>query len=118
MSAQMGCTRDTIAAFPSNRKESDIKYPPASRAIVFLDEKDDSIDDGVMWAIKFSPNCWPNIPASWHNLGEVLSFADGHAEHWRWLENTTVVGKFPYAAVTTPVDRDFNRVVQAYATMN
>ena len=73
----------------------------------------DSIDDGVIWAIALSPRSWPNIPASWHNRGDVLSFADGHAEHWRWLEKTTIVAKFPYGAVTSPEDRDFERVRRA-----
>lgn len=118
MSAQMGCPRVTIPGFPPNRKESDIRYPLPSRAIVFMDEKNDSIDDGAIWAISLSPRSWPNVPASWHNRGEVLSFADGHAEHWRWLENTTVVAKFPFGAVTSPVDRDFDRVVEAYASKN
>jgi prepilin-type processing-associated H-X9-DG protein len=29
-------------------------------------------------------------PATRHNGGGVLSFADGHAEAWRWLESTTL----------------------------
>ena len=118
MSAQMGCTRVTNPGFPPNLKQSDILYPPPSRAIVFMDEKNDSIDDGVIWAISLSPRSWPNIPASWHNRGEVLSFADGHAERWRWFENTTIIGRFPYAAVTVPVDRDFDRVRESYASKN
>jgi prepilin-type N-terminal cleavage/methylation domain-containing protein len=116
MSAQMGCDVVTNPGYPPNQKEADILYPPPSRAFVFMDEKSDSIDDGVIWAIALSPRSWPNIPASWHNRGDVLSFADGHAEHWRWLENTTIVAKFPYGAVTSPVDRDYDRVRRAYAS--
>jgi len=116
LSAQMGCSRETNPGFPPNKKEADIRNPTPGKAIVFMDEKNDSIDDGVIWAISLAPRSWPNVPASWHNRGEVMSFADGHAEHWRWLEQTTIIAKFPYAAVTTPVDRDFERVREAYAS--
>src|SRR5262249_28754219 len=27
-----------------------------------------------------------NVPATRHNSGAVLSFADGHAEWWRWVD--------------------------------
>ena len=118
MSTQMGCDMLLIAGYPPNKREADIRYPSPSKAFVFMDEKDDSIDDGVIWAISLSPRSWPNIPASWHNRGDVLSFADAHAEHWRWLEETTVVAKFPYGAVNSPVDRDFDRVRAAYASPN
>ena len=115
MSAQMGCDMVLIPDYPPNKKEADIRYSPPSNAFVFMDEEADSIDDGVIWAISLSPPCWPNIPASWHNRGDVLSFADGHVEHWRWFEETTVVAKYPFGAVTFPVDRDFDRVRSAYA---
>ncbi len=116
MSARMGCDVETNPGFPPNKKEADILYPPPSRAFVFMDEKSESIDDGVIWVIALSPRSWPNVPASWHNRGNVLSFADGHAEHWRWLEKTTLVAKFPYGAVTSPEDRDFERVRRAYTS--
>ena len=104
-----------IPAFPTNKKESDIRNPPPSKAFVFIDERNDSIDDGY-FAITLSPPSWQNLPASWHSTGDVLSFADGHAEHWRWLETTTVKDFFPFGALTKPTDRDFNRVQAAYAS--
>ena|SRR5437867_10078435 len=120
MSGQMnGDQPGMIADFPPNKKESDIRYPPPSKAFVFIDERDDSIDDGY-FAIVFSltPNSgsWQNIPASWHSTGDVLSFADAHAEHWRWKETTTVKDFFPYGPLTKPIDRDFERVRAAYAS--
>jgi prepilin-type N-terminal cleavage/methylation domain-containing protein len=115
MSGQMGGDTVLIPAFPTNKKEPDIRFPPPSKAFVFIDERDDSIDDGY-FAITLSPPSWQNVPASWHNRGDVLSFADAHAEHWRWLENTTVAAKFPYGVLHTPVDRDFIRVQAAYAS--
>jgi len=96
---------------------TDISRPAPSKAFVFIDERDDSIDDGY-FAIQTNPRSWQSVPAAWHSRGEVLSFADDHAEHWRWLEPTTPIAKFPYGAVNSPVDRDFDRVVAAYASDN
>ena len=114
MSGQMGGDTALIPAFPPNQKESDIRFPPPSRALVFIDERSDSIDDGY-FAITLSPPSWQNLPANWHNIGDVLSFADAHAEHWRWYETTTVKGFFPFAPLSKPTDRDFDRVRAAYA---
>ncbi|MDP6084008.1 MAG: hypothetical protein QF497_13755, partial [Verrucomicrobiota bacterium] len=33
---------------------------------------------------------WISFPATRHNNGTVLSFADGHAESWRWVEKNTM----------------------------
>jgi len=115
MSGQMnGDAPGMIPAFPPYQKESDIRYPPPSKAFVFIDERSDSVDDGY-FAITLSPPSWQNIPASWHSTGVVLSFADAHAEHWRWKETTTVKDFFPYGPLTKPTDRDFDRVHAAYA---
>jgi prepilin-type N-terminal cleavage/methylation domain-containing protein len=120
MSGQMGGDTALITGFPPNQKESDIRFPPPSRAFVFIDERNDSIDDGY-FAITFDPKTpgsgsWQNLPASWHNIGDVLSFADAHAEHWRWYETTTVKGFFPFAPLSKPTDRDFDRMRAAYAS--
>jgi prepilin-type N-terminal cleavage/methylation domain-containing protein len=117
LSGQMAGDIDLIANFPTNKKETDIAHPPPSKAFVFIDEREDSIDDGY-YAIQTNPRSWQNVPASWHSRGDVLSFADAHAEHWRWLETTTVIARFPYGAVNFPVDRDFDRVAAAYASDN
>ena len=115
MSGQMAGDLGLIANFPPNLKETDIHFPPPSRAFVFIDERNDSIDDGY-YAISLSPPSWQNVPASWHNRGDVLSFADAHAEHWRWFEGSTVSAVFPFGAINQPLDRDFDRVHRAYAS--
>jgi len=115
LSGQMAGDVALISDFPPNKKEADIRFPPPSKALVFIDERDDSIDDGY-FAISLSPASWQNVPAFWHDRGDVLSFADAHAEHWRWLESTTITAKFPYGMVKTPLDRDFDRVHRAYAS--
>ena len=74
-------------------KESSINSPGPSQAFVFVDEDKESIDDGF-FAIRNpagrNDGFWQNAPASRHGNGGILSFADGHAENWRWIENTAV----------------------------
>jgi prepilin-type N-terminal cleavage/methylation domain-containing protein/prepilin-type processing-associated H-X9-DG protein len=72
-------------------KTTDIKDPSPSQAFVFVDENAESIDDGffAVQAKVANAGYWQNSPASRHGNGGVLSFADGHAESWRWVEPTT-----------------------------
>lgn len=67
---------------------SDLVEPAPSMASVFLDEDPYSIQNG---ALGIEPGHtkqayhW-NLPASRHNNAGVLTFADGHAELWRWQD--------------------------------
>ncbi len=86
---------DPAAAFvnpgiPFFLKSTDISRPSPSEANVFIDENPDSIDDGF-FAVRALPNVWlwQNTPASRHGNGGLVSFADGHAELWRWREGDT-----------------------------
>ena len=76
------------AKYPQYKRESEINNPGPSEAMVFLDESYETLDDGY-FAVKApapdGPNIWQNSPtASRHNRGAGFSFADGHAEIWRW----------------------------------
>ncbi|MCC7377267.1 MAG: prepilin-type N-terminal cleavage/methylation domain-containing protein [Verrucomicrobiales bacterium] len=75
---------------PFFRKSTDISKPGPSQANVFIDEEKDSIDDGF-FAVRALPNVWlwQNAPASRHGNAGLVSFADGHAEIWRWREGDT-----------------------------
>jgi prepilin-type N-terminal cleavage/methylation domain-containing protein/prepilin-type processing-associated H-X9-DG protein len=67
-------------------------YPAPAGASVFLDEDEWSIQNGALGILPPNlPECfyW-NLPASRHNRGGVLSFGDGHAELWRWLDPNIV----------------------------
>ncbi len=101
--------------YPINRRYDNIQRPPPSKAFVFIDEHPLSIDDGF-FAILVDERSWQNFPAAWHQNGLNLSFADGHAEHWRWLEAQTLRLRGFFTPALKPVDRDFDRVAQAYAT--
>jgi len=75
------------AKYPQYRRETDIKDPSPSEAMVFLDESKETVDDGY-FAVKApapdGPDVWQNSPTVRHNKGAGFSFADGHAEIWRW----------------------------------
>jgi prepilin-type N-terminal cleavage/methylation domain-containing protein/prepilin-type processing-associated H-X9-DG protein len=116
MSGQMhGDAAINGAKYPINRRYDNIQHPPPAQAMVFIDEHPDSIDDGY-FAILVDDRSWQNYPASWHQNGVNLSFADGHAEHWRWLEDKTLKLRAYFTPALKPVDRDFDRVSRAYAT--
>ncbi len=78
--------------FRTFRKVSEIVQPPPSRAFVFLDEREDSIDDGF-FAVDMSGKGFKtrivNYPAHYHNGAGSLSFADGHAEIKEWRDPRT-----------------------------
>ena len=73
---------------PSFKKFTLIKQPTTAQLFVFIDVNEDEIID-AMFGIPtqgspFPQDSWWDIPANRHNQGCNLSFADGHAEHWRW----------------------------------
>lgn len=87
------------------RKLSDMVNPGPANTFVFLDEREDSINDG-MFVVDMTG--YPNlastvrvdIPASYHNSSGGFSFADGHAEIKRWQDERT---RPPYKpGVVTP----------------
>ena len=55
-----------------------------ARLFVFLDEHESFIDDASFTVNPAPGDTWSNIPADRHSHGCDFSFADGHAEHWRW----------------------------------
>jgi len=89
--------------------------PGPSRASVFLDEREDSIDNGAcgIYPVSAGIGYW-NVPGTRHSRGCNLTFADAHAEHWRWLDpwiTTTPIGAVKFT-LTSPNDRDAQRIQQ------
>ena len=81
------------------RKTKLSQITASARVFVFLDEHEDSIDDGVFFVHvhgddgeqveaqthpAFGGAHWMSLPADRHSQGCNLSFADGHVEHWKW----------------------------------
>ena len=73
-------------------KNGDIAPIGASTLWVLLDECPDSINDGF-FSVRMQPDAsakWTDVPASTHNGAGGFSFADGHAEIKKWLDNNTL----------------------------
>jgi prepilin-type N-terminal cleavage/methylation domain-containing protein/prepilin-type processing-associated H-X9-DG protein len=82
MSVAMG-SPDGAFDGKSFHKSSDITGISPSMTFVFIDERDDSIDDGE-FLVFLTMNEIPNFPAAYHAGSGALSFADGHAEMHRY----------------------------------
>jgi prepilin-type N-terminal cleavage/methylation domain-containing protein/prepilin-type processing-associated H-X9-DG protein len=97
-------------------KLGEINRPGPVRANVFVDEGTDpdlgrcSIDDGFFAVRSDVRNAgfWQNTPASRHGNNGLVSFADGHAELWRWVEPTTAK-LWGLDKTTKAGDRDLER---------
>ncbi len=98
-------------------KQGDIRNPSPSSAFVFIDEHVKSIQQSAFgsntaeWQLfGTSKWTWISFPATRHNNGTVLSFADGHVESWRWKEsNTKEIGKESGWVVLKPGKADQDR---------
>jgi prepilin-type N-terminal cleavage/methylation domain-containing protein/prepilin-type processing-associated H-X9-DG protein len=94
------------------RKTSDILDPSPAQAFVFVDEHEDSIDDGYFWVSM--PTVWPDtawidLPASRHSGAGTFAFADGHADIKKWLDPRTrlPVKRYPHSHdLRSPQNRD------------
>ena len=75
--------------FPAMYSESDMHKVPPSLVFVFADESPPSIND-VFFGVLATGDRWWDIPAVWHSGGCNFSFADGHAEYWKWKDTRTL----------------------------
>ena len=74
--------------YPPYRKFSEIRFPGPSGNLTFVAEHESSIDDEVL-AMEVPDERfarWRNPPAGHHGNAEVLGFADGHSELWKWTQ--------------------------------
>ena len=74
-------TGDFGSQYPMVKKTWQINRPSPSEALVFLDESQNSVDDGI-YAMTWTQ--WKNTPGTRHARGCTFSFADGHVERWKW----------------------------------
>ncbi|SRR6266542_1500225 len=91
-------TAPYTAGYKQFRKISEITAPTPSRAFVFIDEREDGINDGDFQINMsgFDPSLpsyyvLVDFPSDWHNRGANLSFVDGHTETWRWRDPRTLL---------------------------
>jgi prepilin-type N-terminal cleavage/methylation domain-containing protein/prepilin-type processing-associated H-X9-DG protein len=89
MNGWMGYTnRPLETTFQFIRKTTDLVKLSASDAFVFIDERDDSVDDGF-FGVSMGGATMVEIPAGYHGGGGPVTFADGHAELHRWQSTDT-----------------------------
>ena len=86
------------------------KLPPV-RTLVFVDESPISLNDGYFF-LAATGNAWTDVPAARHSRGCNFSFADGHVEHWRWMDSRTLALT---PSATTPNNPDLQRMQAAIA---
>jgi prepilin-type N-terminal cleavage/methylation domain-containing protein/prepilin-type processing-associated H-X9-DG protein len=94
----------------SVRRLTDIKPPTSpgpSKMIVFVDENEFSLDDAdFAVSVVGGPHdgTWWNLPGSRHSNGTTFSFADGHAEYWKWHGTAVLTFKGYFQAADSSDD--------------
>lgn len=89
--------------FKTYKKMSDFTKPSPANTFVFLDEREDSINDSsfsvnLLADLDQNNNLTPetfmmvDFPASYHNRAAGFTFADGHAEIHKWQDTRTIPG--------------------------
>ncbi len=98
-SVSMNCWMNYVGTAPIGqdqfrvfRRLDEITEPPPARAWVFMDEREDSINDGLFQTNLKDRRMAAKIvdyPASYHNRAAGIVFADGHAELKHWQDSRT-----------------------------
>ena len=103
---------------PSYKKYTQIKNPSPLALFTFLDVHQDEIYDANFgmpaMAVWGDNRLWWDIPADRHLQGCNFSFADGHAEHWKWRAPKTVSSRFTTQYVRDDELPDYRRMQDAY----
>jgi prepilin-type N-terminal cleavage/methylation domain-containing protein/prepilin-type processing-associated H-X9-DG protein len=71
-------------------KASEIRKPAPSKAFVFIDESEGSIENSRFYMYQPGIWLWVDFVSTRHNNAGVLSFADGHSELWKWKEPNSI----------------------------
>lgn len=92
-------------------KTSDMVVPAPANLLVVTEEDPFSINDGCFATSVGSP-AWVDWPSALHNVGCVVSFADGHTELHKWLSRGTRLTGPAYTGYVAASDPDWNWVAQ------
>jgi len=76
-----------VKLVPTFKKLTRIRNPNPTSCLVFIDESEETLLDaefGMPTDFYDGSRNWWDLPANRHSQGANLSFADGHAGHWKW----------------------------------
>ncbi len=99
----------TYNGLPTMTRFTQMIQPPPARALVYIDEHEQSIDDGSFGLYAQGWWAWFNLPAHRHSCGCNLTFGDGHAEYWKWRGSDVLTFR-GYGFPTSPQDPDLPRL--------
>ena len=85
-----------------------------SNELVFVEESDRRSNSN-MGTFAQDPKCWGrnrwvDYVANFHDGGDNMSFADGHAEHWKWEDPGTLEASAREQFYWTPENPDLQRL--------
>jgi prepilin-type N-terminal cleavage/methylation domain-containing protein/prepilin-type processing-associated H-X9-DG protein len=101
-----------ISGYPVMYTENQMRIPVPTATFVFVDESTATLNDGWFF-LSATGDTWYDVPASRHSRGCNFSFADGHAEHWRWIDPRTPSATYQSS---TPNNPDKKRLQAAIDT--
>ena len=86
LNQQIKATHKIGRTVPYVTKTSELTEPGPSFRMVFVDE---GSGDWDTWIAQWGTVASEPLPVH-HSDGTCLSFADGHVEHWKWIDPETV----------------------------
>jgi len=93
-------------AWPHIKRLSAVKRP--AQTFVFIEEYDPRGFNLGSFALPRHGDSWVDYPVNWHNGGCNVSFADGHAEYFQFLDKRTAQIRDFYAS--TPNNPDLKKL--------
>ena len=109
-------TEECASRSEALKREAEIVNPPPSKAWVFIDEHERSINDGWFAVDMVGKKGLLDAPATRHGDSYALSFADGQAEIWKLLDpRTRNWTKLPIS--NNPLNPDWQRLQAATTSL-
>jgi prepilin-type processing-associated H-X9-DG protein len=106
----------TPSQFQFYRKIDAIGKPAPAGLWIILDEREESINDGLFFTNPDTAWSLIDYPAAYHDQGAGFVFADGHSEIHRWVDRRTapvlIPGQLPPFNTIFPGDVDITWLQQ------
>jgi prepilin-type N-terminal cleavage/methylation domain-containing protein/prepilin-type processing-associated H-X9-DG protein len=80
----LGADPQSVSPDASRDKQKGGQLTKNATVLAFACEDADSINDGIFLVEPPPSTQWRDTPATRHSRGGTFSFADGHAEYWKW----------------------------------